>query len=219
MNTMNAEPDKEEFQPEDGAKPGALESEPENLEEFTAAKQQPETRLQRFLRLSIRWLAGFLIVFALGVLATVFVLYRPITDQLSRVRMNLQQSQQQVSQLESQVSQLKSLEAKNKALQDQLDKADLHIRILSALSDVNAARLDVANDDIPSARVNLTNTPDTLKELENLVGANQKDAVTAMQNRLDLALGEMDRDSFAALSDLEVLATNLVQLENTFFAQ
>jgi type II secretory pathway component PulM len=216
---MNAEPDKEEFQPEDGAKPGALESEPENLEEFTAAKQQPETRLQRFLRLSIRWLAGFLIVFALGVLATVFVLYRPITDQLSRVRMNLQQSQQQVSQLESQVSQLKSLEAKNKALQDQLDKADLHIRILSALSDVNAARLDVANDDIPSARVNLTNTPDTLKELENLVGANQKDAVTAMQNRLDLALGEMDRDSFAALSDLEVLATNLVQLENTFFAQ
>ena len=90
---------------------------------------------------------------------------------------------------------------------------------MSALSDVNAARLDVANDDIPSAKVKLTNTPDTLKELESLVGASQKEAVVAMQNRLDLALGEMGRDSFAALSDLEVLATNLVQLENTFFAQ
>lgn len=216
---MNAEPDKEEFKPEEGAEPAAAQSEPENLEEFTAPKQQPETRLQRFLRLSIRWLAGFLIVFALGILATVFVLYRPATEQLSRVRTDLQQSQQQLLQLESQVSQLKGLEAENKALQDQLDKANLHIRILSALSDVNAARLDVANDDIPSARVNLTNTPDTLKELENLVGTNQKDAVTAMQNRLDLALGEMDSDSFAALSDLKVLATNLVQLENTFFTQ
>jgi type II secretory pathway component PulM len=216
---MNTEPDKEEFKPEEGAKPGAPESEPENLEEFTAPKQQPETRLQRFLRLSIRWLAGFLIVFALGVLATVFVLYRPASKQLSRARMDLQQSQQQVSELESQVSQLRGLEAKNTALQDQLDKANLHIRILSALSDVNAARLDIANNDIPSARVNLTNTPDTLKELENLVGANQKDAVTAMQNRLELALGEMDKDSFAALSDLKVLATNLVQLENTFFTQ
>jgi type II secretory pathway component PulM len=216
---MNTEPDKQEFQPEEQPKPGVPEAEPENLEEFTAPKQLPETRLQRFLRLSIRWFAGFLIVFGLGILATVFVLYRPTTEQLSEVRANLDQSQQQVSELESQVSQLKGLEANNKALQDQLDQANLHIQILSALSDVNAARLDVANDDIPSARVKLTNTPGTLKQLENLVGANQKDAVVAMQNRLDLALGEMDRDSFAALSDLEVLATNLVQLENTFFTQ
>jgi type II secretory pathway component PulM len=216
---MNTEQDKQEFQPEEQPKPGVPEAESENLEEFTAPEQQPETRLQRFLRLSIRWLAGFLIVFGLGILATVFVLYRPTAQQLSEIRANLDQSQQQVSELESQVSQLKGLEANNKALQDQLDQANLHIQILSALSDVNAARLDVANDDIPSARVKLTNTPGTLKQLENLVGANQKDAVVAMQNRLDLALGEMDRDSFAALSDLEVLATNLVQLENTFFTQ
>jgi cytoskeletal protein RodZ len=216
---MNTEPDKQEFQPEEQPKPGVPEAEPENLEEFTAPKQLPETRLQRFLRLSIRWLAGFLIVFGLGILATVFVLYRPTAQQLSEIRANLDQSQQQVSELESQVSQLKSLEAKNKTLQDELELANLHIRILSALSDVNAARLDIANDDIASARVSLTNTPDTLKELENLVGANQKDAVVAMQSRLDLALGEMDTDSFAALSDLKVLATNLVQLENTFFTQ
>ncbi|MEJ2262696.1 MAG: hypothetical protein P8X95_04580 [Anaerolineales bacterium] len=216
---MNTEPGKEEFKSEQEPKPAVPEGEPQNLEEFTAPEQQPETRLQRFLRLSIRWLAGFLIVFALGILATVFVLYRPTTQQLSEVRADLNQSQQQVSELENQVSQLKSLEANNKALQDQLDQANLHIQILSALSDVNAARLDVANDDIPSAKVKLTNTPDTLKELESLVGASQKEAVVAMQNRLDLALGEMGRDSFAALSDLEVLATNLVQLENTFFAQ
>lgn len=216
---MNTEPDKEEFKPEEESKSGVPEGEPENLEEFTAPKQQPETRLQRFLRLSIRWLAGFLVVFGLGILTTVFVLYRPTAEQLSKVRTDLEQSQQHVSELENQVSQLKSLEAKNKTLQDELNKANLHIQILSALSDVNAGRLDIANNDIASARVNLTNTPDTLKELENLVGANQKDAVIAMQNRLDLALGEMDRDSFAALSDLKVLATNLVQLENTFFTQ
>jgi hypothetical protein len=39
-----------------------------------------------------------------------------------------------------------------------------------------------------------------------------------MQNRLTLALGELDNNKFAAQSDLNVLLTSLVQMENSFFA-
>jgi hypothetical protein len=39
-----------------------------------------------------------------------------------------------------------------------------------------------------------------------------------MQDRLQLAVGEMSTNKFAARSDLSVLAEDLVQLENTFFA-
>ncbi len=38
-----------------------------------------------------------------------------------------------------------------------------------------------------------------------------------MQSRLALALSGVEDDPFAAQSDLEVLANNLVKLENTYF--
>ena len=190
----------------------------EELEDITAPAAEPETRWQRYLRLSIRWLAILLIIFGLGVLATAFLFYRPVADELAGTRDELQQYQAQIAELQDEVDRLQSLEKENQTLQDELQKANLHIQILSALSDVNAARLDLAQDNASGAQVDLTNTAETLKNLEQLVGAQQKEAVQAMQSRLDLALQEMDRDSFAAQSDLEVLATNLVQLENTFFA-
>lgn len=190
----------------------------EEIEEITPPEAEPETRGQRFLRLSIRWLAGLLIVFGLGVIATVLLLYRPTTEELSRVRNELTQAQQRVSELENEVDRLQSLEEENESLQEEINQARLHIQILSALSDVNAARLDLANDDIANARLDLTNTPQTLERLGELVDPEQQEAVEAMRERLDLALEEIDRDAFAAQSDLRVLATNLMQLENTFFA-
>ncbi len=191
----------------------------EELEEITAPVAAPETRWERWLRLSIRWLAGILIVFGLGVFATVLLLYRPTIEELSRVRGELDQAQEKISGLENEVNRLRSLEVDRQALQEEVQQANLHIQILSALSDVNSARLNLANEEVASARVDLTNTPETLLRLEQLVGPEQRDAVTAMQDRLALAQGEMERDTFAAQSDLRVLATNLVQLENTFFAE
>jgi hypothetical protein len=198
--------------------PEAPEAEPaEEIEEPVPPEPELETRGQRFLRLAIRWLAGILILFGLGVIATVFLLYRPTTDELSRAREELVQSEQRVSELEAEVERLQSLEAENETLQEELNQARLHIQILSALSDVNAARLDLANDDLANARLDLTNTPQTLERLGELVEPEQQEAVEAMQSRLDLALEGIDRDTFAAQSDLRVLATNLMQLENTFF--
>lgn len=190
----------------------------EEIDEIGAPVAEPETRSQRFLRLSIRWLAGILILFGLGVIAAVFLLYRPTTQALSQAGDDLTQAEQRVAELEAEVDRLQSLEGENEALLEELNQAQLHIQILSALSDVNAARLDLANDDVASARLDLTNTTETLERLGELVAPEQQEAVQAMQDRLDLALAEVDRDAFAAQSDLRVLATNLVQLENTFFA-
>lgn len=183
-----------------------------------APSTPPETRSQRFFRLAIRWLAGFLVVFALGVLAAVWLFYRPATQQLSQTQTELGAANQRIAELEAEVARLAPLDTRNQALQAELAGANLHIKILRALSDVNAARLSLANEDIPSARAQLTNTPRTLRELEQAVGENQREMVRAMQDRLELALAEVERDAFAADSDLNVLATNLVQLENIIFS-
>lgn len=194
------------------------EEKPEDLEDITAPKAKPETRFQRFLRQALRWLVGFLIVFGLGVLASVFLLYQPTRQELTNLTGQLDQANQQISQLKNEINGLKPLEAKNKDLQNQLDQANLHIVIISALSDVNAARLALANDDQAGAKLHLTNTPKTLTDLASLVGSNQSEKIKSMQDRLQLAVSEISSNKFAAKSDLGVLAEDLVQLENTFFA-
>jgi hypothetical protein len=210
MNESNEKIPQSEQLPEEG--------EHEGLEDITAPKAKPETRFQRFLRQALRWLGGLLIVFGLGVLASVFLLYQPTRQELTNLTGQLGQANQQISQLQNEINGLKPLEAKNKDLQNQLDQANLHIVILSGLSDVNAARLALANDDQAGAKLHLTNTPKTLTDLESLVGNNQSEKVKSMQDRLQLAVSEISSNKFAAKSDLSVLAEDLVQLENTFFA-
>lgn len=189
------------------------------------AEPQPETRSRRILRLSIRWVAGLLIVFLLGVLAAGFLLYRPANQSLEQERSNLRQANQKIAQLESDVSdleaqieELRALEEEKQALQEQLDQARSHINILSALSDVNAARLALGEDDLASARAYLTNTPQALDELGELVSSEQMGKVNAMQDRLDLALDILESSPDQAQSDLGVLARDLMELENILFA-
>ena len=63
----------------------------------------------------------------------------------------------------------------------------------------------------------LSQTPDTLTKLKGLIDQNQQKIVTDMQDRLTLAVKELDSNTYAAQSDLDVLATSLVDLENTYF--
>lgn len=180
---------------------------------------QVESRLGRFLRKVLRWITGLFVVFAGGVLTTYFVLYRPQVEQLNATQAELGKAQQQAKTFESEIERLKPIEANSETLLENMKKTELHVQLLSALSDVNAARLALVNNDAPSARVGLTDTLSTLKNLEQLVEQDHRDLVIAMQNRLTLAMDEMKADPFASQSDLAVLAANLVQLENSYFAK
>jgi cytoskeletal protein RodZ len=199
---------------------GEVEPTPEPSEEPPSEppKPQPESRSRRFLRLSIRWVAGLLIVFLLGVLAAGFLLYRPASQQLVRARQDLQAANQKIAQLEAQINDLQSQQQDTQALQQDLQTARTHIKLLSALSDVNAARVAMEENDQASAQAFLSTTPDTLSELKDMVSTSQADKVTNMQDRLKLALDILDSNPDQALSDLGVLAKDLVDLENILFA-
>jgi hypothetical protein len=182
-----------------------------------ALPKQPESKLRHFFRMALRWLIIFIIVFLLGVLAMEFVFYRPLTLQLDQVKTERDQALQNVKDLQSQVDGLKPLTATNKDLQDQLDKSQLHVYILSAESNVNAAQVALLNNKPADARLVLNKTTATLKTLQGMLPADQQKVVTDMQNRLVLATGELESNKFAAQSDLNVLATGLLQLENSYF--
>lgn len=182
-------------------------------EELIPPVPKPESRWRRFFRLALRWAVGLLIVFLLGVLATTMLFYRPTLDQLSQLQTDHQQSVQRVAELEAEVARLSDLEKRNQALEKDLATANLDRKLLRVLADVNAARLALSQGDAAGARLVLSKAPAALKEIVALVSQDQRESVTAMQNRLDLALNEMERDAFAAQSDLGVLASNLEQLE------
>ncbi len=185
----------------------------ESPEELIPPIPKPESRWRRFFRLALRWVVGLLIVFLLGVLATALLFYRPTLAELSQLQVEHEATLKRVAELEAEVSRLSALQERNQALEKDLAKADLQKRILGVLADVNAARFALSNNDAAGARLILNESRIALNEIAKRVSTDQRDAVTAMQNRLNLALDEIERDAFAAQSDLGVLASNLVQLE------
>lgn len=188
---------------------------PEEIEPGpTPAK--PESAFRRFLRRAVRWVLALAIAFALGALAVAWLFYRPKVEELGQARAGLQQAQGQITELQAEVERLSALDAERQTLQANLETMETRLAILSALEDIQAARLALATEDEASARASLSNTASALEGLANRVEPEQRDLLEAMQNRLKLALEEMGRDAFAAQSDLGVLAANLTQLENSY---
>lgn len=180
-----------------------------------------ESRFRRGLRRSIRWGAGLLLLFALGMMTATLAFYMPKAREVNRVEALRMQADERIAALEAELesmdAELEAFKQNQETQQEALDAANLHIFILSALADVAQARLALALDNPEEARLALTNTAGTIESLTALVESDQTEALQAMQQRLDLAVSGLDGDPEAALSDLEVLANNLVKLENTYF--
>jgi len=198
----------------------------ENSVGVTVEKPKPTNRLRGLFWNVMRWGLGILIVVGVGVLLAIFTLYRPVKDQLSVANDELRQANsqiaelnQQITELNRQIDSLKSLEEKNKALETTADLAALHAAILSARTDVSQAQLALAKNETARARVALSKTGDTLDKIENQLPAGQGEVVADMRARLELALDELEENTYAAESDLDVLATSLLELENAIFSK
>lgn len=98
-----------------------------------------------------------------------------------------------------------------------LDSANVHMHVLKALSGVRGASLAVAADDYTGARLSLIQASDALDILSGLLGKDQKDVLTSMQQSAAQALTEVKTNLKSAQPELDLLTKNLVQLENNLF--
>lgn len=207
--------------------------------EFTGDESQPpppiealvsESKTRRFFRAFIRWTAGTLIVFGLGFLAAIFLLYRPDLQKAKTVQQDLQaeltqakdqitELQDQAAGLQDQVTLLKSLKETNDELLIVQQDLELHVAILDARLDVTNAMLALSDQDTARALVILDKTDETLDRIRELLPPEQQDSITALKQRLELVLSEIETDPYAAQSDLDVLATNLLQLEDSLISK
>ena len=175
---------------------------------------RPETRLQKSIRGVLRWVLVALLAFGLGALLIALVLYLPARQKLDKANADLEQANVAIT---SNTEQITTLQAGNETLQKNLDSATLHMYVLRALSGVRGASLAVAADDYAGARLSLTQASEALDMLSGLLGADQKDVLTAMQQSAAQALTEVRANLTSAQPELDQLTNNLVQLEDNLF--
>ena len=175
---------------------------------------KPETRLQRSMRGALRWLLVVLLAFGLGAVLIAFTLYFPTRQQLDQANADLENANAAIT---GKTDQITTLLADNEILQEKLIDTTLHVHVLKVLSSVRGASLAVAADDYAGARLSLVQASEALDILAGLVGADQKDVLTAMQESVAQVLTEMQTDLASAQPELDQLTENLVQLEDNLF--
>ncbi len=175
---------------------------------------KPETHTQKSLRGTLRWLLAVLLAFGLGALVIAFTLYFPTRQQFVKANADLGQANARVT---SQTDQIATLQTGNETLQIDLDSAKLHSYVLKALSGVRGASQAVAVGDYAGARLSLIQASDALNNLSGLLGTDQKDVLTAMQQSGAKALTDLKINLMSAQPELDQLTNNLVQLEDNLF--
>lgn len=168
---------------------------------------RPETRLQKSMRSALRWALVALLAFGLGALLIAIALYNPAQQKLDKAN----------TTITGNTAQITTLQTANTTLQKNSDSATLHMVVLKALSGVRGASLAVAAGDYAGARLSLTQASNALDTLSGLLGTDQKDVYTSMQQSAAQALTELKADLKSAQPELDQLTKNLVQLEKNLF--
>lgn len=187
------------------------------LHRFFSTLLSPETRLGRIMRPVLRWTAAIVGLFALGMLATYFLLYTPAAQQLAAARAELQSAQQQAGKTNATLAaaqkSLADLHAQYDQSQATLKKTSIRVSLLQVSNLVASARLALDNRDGASAQKALTDARTILDQVLPDVQGVDASAATQLDSRLTLVVSELN-DPTTAQADLALLATRLSELDS-----
>ncbi len=168
-----------------------------------------EGRVGRVLRPVLRTTALIVGMFALGMLATYILYYRPQAQTLEETRSRLATVQAGLDTAQSDLQQTRR----------DLDKATADLaamttrsQVLEVLSRVNTIRYALAAGDKAAATTALEAANTALSPLLPAIKAGNVEVATAIQDRLGLVAREMSRDPKTAQADLGLLVETLQNL-------
>jgi hypothetical protein len=178
----------------------------------------PNSRFGRSMRAFTRSLAFGVGMFALGMLATYFALYRPAEQDLQATTTQLNKIS---AQYDATVKELNSLKAAT--LQEQAAKlnADVRINLQMMINHVMITRTAIVGRDFPNAKTALTSAQNDISTIMNLPSVNQplRDDLKLIDARLTLVSSELSSDPVAAQSDLDLLIQKLTELDKSLSTQ
>jgi len=178
---------------------------------------KPESKARVFFRKLFRLTLGFLIIFGIGFAVAAYTIYKPAVAEQNRTVGELEEAQAQITDLGAQISTLQSAAVESDAKLAVQSNFELHVAVLNARVDVANASLMIVEDNAAGALLALEKTDETLTRIKSLMPVEQGEVVTSMQQRLELVLTEIAENPYAAGSDLNVLSTDLLGLEDATF--
>lgn len=187
------------------------------------AKEPQESRFGRFMRSVLKWLVVIGAAFLAGILFVYFAIFRPamgrLNAEIDRWSTQSQQMEAEIADLQSRIEALEPMEAENEQLIQENEQLELHIQVMSAITDITSANLALERENPADARLSLNDTSENLVEIKEQLDPSMQQVVEDMETRLENALEILERDPAAAMSDFSILTANLRKLENDLFLQ
>jgi hypothetical protein len=190
------------------------ESEPPTGKPFATSKPKSGTGKR-----IARWMLWLIIIFGLGATTMAVFVYFPLQQKQKAAEAILVTSSQKIAadeqKIESLTLQKTDLEGKNKALESQLNQANLCLAVLNAKSDIMAAGLAVSDGDPISARLSLEKATIAMQTLTSLLEEGSlSEALTAIQGHLEQVKDKLNNGIQNTQPDLDILIDNLSALED-----
>jgi len=186
-------------------------------------EKQESSKTQKFFQKALIWLIVIVIAFGSGFLLDHFLRYIPLKQDLSEARTEMQELGQDLDVLNGQIEQLRPrLEAANariSSLEDDLEMANARSQLYRVLASVNNARLDLFQEDIDAARIDLAETEDYLEDLAPVIEEENPELALSLLRRLELITDGLERDPETASIDLELFTKDLLALEPLLFEE
>jgi cell division protein FtsB len=180
------------------------------------AEVPEESRIGRFLRRALRWITGFVVIFALGFGSTWLARVQPLQREVEQLEATLSDTNDARDRLQQQVDELEGVREENQSLAAALQENQGQLELLNILVDVTTAQLAIAQENPAAAAAALSDTDARLIELGKTLGSQQ---VAPLRERLALVIEEVEVDIFAAQRDLEILANTLISMERDLFGE
>ena len=161
-----------------------------------AEKPQPN-RLQKIFRKILVWLVILAVAFFAGMITDDYLRYKPLSESIVETQKALNQAH----------------EDEKKALQDELEAASAHLKLLQVLVDVSNVRIALFQDDVEGAKAALVNTQQRLENLLPRIAEFDTDLAQSMPQRLNLIISGLERDTETVIIDLELFTKDLLEIE------
>ena len=183
----------------------------------TTATPVPPRKMPRWLRLGLIGLGAAVLLFLAGFLTDHFTRFQPLNASYKTVSLQAADLEKQVTGLKAELTtanaQIVDLKSDKTGLQDDLKAATTHAELLSALSEIQAAQVALANADVSGAKVALVDTPKRLENLKSAIAPVDAALAENMSARLGTAITAIDTNIGTAKTTLAALTDNLLNIE------
>lgn len=178
-----------------------------------------ETRAGRFLRSLGRITLVVAGLVGLGMLLTYLLFYRPVAQQLNDARSEADQLSQDLltaqADRELAVQQRQAAEKRAEDAQKQLSVELTRVQLLRTMTSLKNAQIAIQEKNKTAAVNAVTAAENSFKQASSRLGIIGTEEAEILQDRFSLVRKQLESDVSRALPDIELLVSEVAQIDNT----